>query len=155
MAANLEDELNALIKGSNKRQHEELQNIDEESHDDLNTSMDIDDFESKLKAHKRKHQTSFDSSDSTSPIPKNSMKKPATKAPTIIPTKPTITDATSASKKPLASTEHQGQDMEDFFKKFMSQQESDRQESFTHQKFDSSPSTHAKPDSQHYEDDTF
>jgi hypothetical protein len=103
MAANLEDELNALIKVSNKRQLEELEGIIEESHDDLNASMDIEDFESKLKAHKRKHQTSFDSSDDDAPIPKNSMKKPPTKAPTVISTKPTIPNNTNAAKKPLAS----------------------------------------------------
>jgi hypothetical protein len=45
--------------------------------------------------------------------------------------------------------------MEDFFKKFMSQQNADRQEEFTHQKFDEAPLAHPKFDSQPDEDDTF
>jgi hypothetical protein len=45
--------------------------------------------------------------------------------------------------------------MEDFFKKFMSQQNSDRHEEFTHQKFDEAPLAHHKFDSQPDEDDTF
>ena len=63
----LERELNDMIKLQNTKQHAEQEYSDNQDSDDLNASMDIDDFESKLKAAKRKPNTSLDSSDDDAP----------------------------------------------------------------------------------------
>jgi hypothetical protein len=63
----LERELNDMIKLQNTKQHAEQEYSDNMDSDDLNASMDIDDFESRLKAAKRKPNTSLDSSDDDMP----------------------------------------------------------------------------------------